>query len=517
MTNSNSATAWVDLDGCDLCPFHYLDPRRRHVLSGPKLDFSRIAGAGSPRSLPDRQTLRALRRCVTRAADGTVAADRQPAVRRRHPEAYGAVCQHEHELSRRRMLIHTIMSSSQRWEVWTVEAPNCPSEQTSPRAYSLRAGLAIAIILGTLAGMPASAGAVSTCGTWRPVSTPNVGGTRSTDVLWRAAAVGSSSVIAVGEEIRNVSSPLAERWNGTRWTDLSPKHDAAPRDSQLSGVARISDHSAWAVGRSGDFERTRTLVMRLSGETWTVVPTPNRLRGASALLAVDDVAPDDAWAVGEWSWSDHSVLRGPIAMHWDGASWKLHPTPGRSRYRAALYAVEMLSADDGWAVGLRGVVGDDTNIRARNLIERWDGSSWHVVPTPDFGLYSGLNGIAARSASDAFAVGFGEHGVIALHWNGRAWIPVSLPGRISELEDVAYLADGTAYAVGSRFTEGGQEPVVLRWDGSRWSQMPVWTPAYRARLHGVAVVSARNIMAVGDRIPHPIEDPVSTFAVHCSS
>src|SRR5262245_29681744 len=67
-----------------------------------------------------------------------------------------------------------------------------------------------------------------------------------------------------------------------------------------------------------------------------------------------------------------------------------------------LVAVSMRSATDGWAVGNQGSFGVST------LIERWDGSAWNLVESPN-GLGDGyLAGVVSISDQDAWAVGWDQ-------------------------------------------------------------------------------------------------------------
>ena len=54
------------------------------------------------------------------------------------------------------------------------------------------------------------------------------------------------------------------------------------------------------------------------------------------------------------------------------------------------------------------------------VIEHWNGRAWTLVPSPAFGV---LTGVAAASPSSAWAVGSWSAGPTAIieHWNGTAW------------------------------------------------------------------------------------------------
>src|SRR5436305_5806569 len=89
------------------------------------------------------------------------------------------------------------------------------------------------------------------------------------------------------------------------------------RSSALFGVDATSKTDAWAVGYANSQGADRTLAMHWNGSRWTRVPTPNP--GSSCdtdrLFAVEIVSPSDAWAVG-------SSLGGSgeraVVLHWDG-------------------------------------------------------------------------------------------------------------------------------------------------------------------------------------------------------
>src|SRR6266516_4602914 len=89
----------------------------------------------------------------------------------------------------------------------------------------------------------------------------------------------------------------------------------------------------------------------------------------------------------------------PVAAAPPSAStWSIAPTEAVGD-RSEFSAVDALSATDGWAVGGAG------------LIERWNGSRWNAVASPDLvddsnsNNFASLTGVDATSATDAFAVG----------------------------------------------------------------------------------------------------------------
>ena len=90
--------------------------------------------------------------------------------------------------------------------------------------------------------------------------------------------------------------------------------------------------------------------------------------------------------------------RNPQAVHWNGSSWTIVPTPTLTGgAKSTLNGVVALSANNAWAVG-----------KGRNgaaLVEHWYGSAWSVVASPNVsGNDNLLNGVSA-SAGDVWAVG----------------------------------------------------------------------------------------------------------------
>ena len=201
---------------------------------------------------------------------------------------------------------------------------------------------------------------------------------------------------------------------------------------------------------------------------WRVVDSPNP--GAdNFLFGVAASAGDDAWAVG--SSRDASGRSRTLALHWDGRTWRIVPTPEEGPGDGFLNAVAVASQSDAWAVGMQR---DDAG-RARTLAMRWDGGAWSIVPTPNFSSADHrLSSVAIASADLAWAVGDAKHGdtfrSLLLRWDGERWGPVPVPVHADAHALAAVTAsDGRATAVGGTWRRnGGLEPLVLTWDGSTW-------------------------------------------------
>jgi hypothetical protein len=113
-----------------------------------------------------------------------------------------------------------------------------------------------------------------------------------------------------------------------------------------------------------------------------------------------------------------------------------------------------------------------------------------------------LSGVAATSASNAWAVGSAGSASLALHWNGHAWSRVSAPG--SGLGDVAASSPGNAWAIG----RAGSGQAIFHWNGQSWKRTPA--PLAKADLLGVTTTSASNAWAVGE----VVTSSVRTLILH---
>ena len=165
---------------------------------------------------------------------------------------------------------------------------------------------------------------------------------------------------------------------------------------------------------------------------WTVLSTPNRGTVANELYGAAVLSPTSAWAVG--SWYDTS-LASPrtLTQRWNGTGWSVVASPNATTFYNELRDVDATSASNAWAVGYAngssGVNGAPTN----TLAMRWNGTAWSIVATPNPGVQTReLYGVKALSTSDAWAVGwYYETGFVgdalALHWNGTAWSQVTVP------------------------------------------------------------------------------------------
>jgi hypothetical protein len=185
-----------------------------------------------------------------------------------------------------------------------------------------------------------------------------------------------------------------------------------------------------------------------------------------------------------------ALLLAPTAA---SAAWTELPTPNVPEANSGLHAVDCSSANSciavgGWHSGPP--IGGDGG----TLAERWDGTSWQVMPTPELPGY--LSGVSCPWPTFCFAVDSTSTGVLVEVWNGTRWSVQSTPdvpgGVLNAVSCSGILA---CTAVGERLGGGGS--LAMRWEGSGWHVQPTPNPAGPRSLNNVSCPLKRTCTAVG--------------------
>ncbi len=259
----------------------------------------------------------------------------------------------------------------------------------------------------------------------------------------------------------------------------------------LRDVSVVSPTDAWVVG-SWIGGRRHTLAVHWVGEIWVRVPTPDAPDDSAEyiLSAVDAVAADDVWAAGGIHNVASPAVVTPLFLHYDGVAWTVAPQP--SGVAGELADIDLLTADEGWAVG--------TN-QARPLIMRRIAGGWQPVPAPAIDSPASLESVYVTSPDDAWAVGFRQRGTrktaLVLHWDGRSWSEVAVPNvppGNTALVNVAATSASDVWAVGSQCVTGPCLPWVLHLAGGVWRTEPT---AASAELSSVVAFAPDDVWIFG--------------------
>lgn len=239
---------------------------------------------------------------------------------------------------------------------------------------------------------------------WSVVPSPN--SNQPNNFVLSMAAIAANDVWAVGKNLSSdIGLPLIERWNGVSWQVVTNPALPGVSDSALNAVARIPGATQlWATGYTLKGPRpayNQPLIERWDGGAWQVIATPALPSGAfgGELRGVVALSPTDAWAVGDYTASNHTIRT--LIMHWNGAAWQVVASPDTW---GSLASVAAAGPHDVRAVG-HIAIGDGNNQHA--LIEQWDGASWRTLRGPEPGTVnlSNLASITTDGAGNYWAVG----------------------------------------------------------------------------------------------------------------
>ena len=172
-----------------------------------------------------------------------------------------------------------------------------------------------------------------------------------------------------------------------------------------------------------------------------------------------------------------------------------------------LSGVSVLSACDAWMVGQY----ESASGAQQTLTEHWTGGpDWTVVPSPSPGQAGGqfaendLRAVAAVSADNAWAVGsYSDHSTthgLVLRWDGSHWTQADVPGGGYSFGGVTALSARDVWVAG---IDTAGLPLLLHFDGTDWAPSDLTglknaIPAgARITLDGMTATSASDVWAVG--------------------
>jgi hypothetical protein len=295
------------------------------------------------------------------------------------------------------------------------------------------------------------------------------------------AAVAKNDIWVVGstETDAGAISTGAEHWDGSSWSLFRPPN-RADGDNALNGVDAVGSKDVWAVGYSEDDGRYKTLVEHWNGARWRIVESPNvGTSQYNTLTSVDALNSTNAWAVGSYrtATSRKTTSRKTLIQRWDGTSWSVVSSPDPGTQSNSLLGVAAADPNDIWAVGWKSS-GDGL----RSLVLHRAGTRWTEVAVPTVGTGDNvLTGVSAVSGNDVWAAGYyvdgTEYKTLTLHYNGTTWSRVPSPNEgdgTSILRGIGAFSSTDAWAVGFNYRAALHRYVAStqHWDGSTWTPFP---------------------------------------------
>jgi hypothetical protein len=252
------------------------------------------------------------------------------------------------------------------------------------------------------------------------------------------------------------------------------------KDIELHDVDMVSPEEGWAVGVTGP--TSFGVMMHYTNTTWSRV---SHLTGTYGINAVKMISPTEGWAVGYVNCSygcDHNLLlHYTTNTGWQTATLPASPGPDS---RQGFFDLD-IKGTTGWAVGGYAFYPDN------NYFFQFDGSGWTPITAP---LQTGV-GVSVIDANEAWAVGGGS----LAHYLNSHWLYVS-PGLPANtfLQGIDMLDANEGWAVG--YTRVSVSPsvyqcTIVHYTGGTWVPIPC---SSSSRLYSVGMRSANDVWAVGE-------------------
>ena len=283
--------------------------------------------------------------------------------------------------------------------------------------------------------------------------------------LTGVSCISAAECTAVGWYVNGagVQVTIAERWNGSSWSLQSTPNQTNAGGDQLTAVSCTSATFCLAVGDGS----AQSFSEIWNGTVWTL---DNTIQPSEALDAVSCTSANACTAVGfggPTRIGPSGLQQSTVAEHWNGLTWTIQSTPNANEDNE-LAGVSCPSANTCVAVGSAFPAADpqEAGFEQPTLIERWNGSSWSIQPSPPSG--GALNAVSCTSATACTAVGDEQ---LTDVWDGSSWMSENaMPGPESGPQQGISCTSATACAAVSA------DSVAQTWNGAHWTAQTVPTP-----------------------------------------
>jgi len=259
--------------------------------------------------------------------------------------------------------------------------------------------------------------------TWHDIASPGLD-TGEGALLESVSCSSTTACLATGANLVGSGGARAEKWNGKKWTVVTPP--LSPANATVVGLESVSCGTAASCQVVGFYDLggdELTLAESWNGAKWKIEQTPG---GPTATLrSVSCMSASACMAVGEST--SATGVQVAFAVSWNGKRWTdSEATAPAGRVSPQLSGVSCTSSKSCIAVGM---TSEDTIVNPTDapLAETWNGSVWTLIdPSPVAKGSQLLIGVAADS-STALAVGNDENVIsgaehtLAERWSGTRW------------------------------------------------------------------------------------------------
>jgi hypothetical protein len=301
------------------------------------------------------------------------------------------------------------------------------------------------------------------------------------------------------------SKTVVEHWDGASWSIMPTPNSAQPVTFIFGGTC-VSDTSCFAVGNAVNFNASpfveRPFVMAWDGSAWTTVPSA-ALPGtsSSSLASVACTSATNCVAVGSLSLNGVGKT---LVERWNGTTWAHVASPNPAGASGtAFHGVACPSANRCFGVG------STYNGTSRALIETFDGTKWTITATPAAGPNEEVSfaAVTCTNTTHCYAVGHREYAneqTFVWRLVGLKWVALATPrttgdnGRVFNDMTCADLTHCYAVGFSDEFISTTSHTLIEHWNGQQWTiRHPPNVGSTSNVLNGVACISATSCFAVG--------------------
>jgi hypothetical protein len=268
-----------------------------------------------------------------------------------------------------------------------------------------------------------------------------------------------------------------------------------------------------AVGQYNTSTVTKTMALRWNSNRWSLLSSPNADAPVNVLTGLACASSTSCFAVGSYFVSTATTSSQlTLVERWDGKSWTIVPSPNvADAFDSGLEGVACAGSTDCFGVGT-----SHTETTNDTLVEHWDGASWSIVPSPDppDSADNDLAAVACPATANCIAVGSSDHGTLAERWNGSSWSVVTSKNPLGStgaaLAAIACPAATRCTAAGVSFQQTVDQRLVEVFTPSSASLVgvPVPSDTKRSNLSGISCANTTNCFAVGDYRRGPSRRPL---------
>jgi photosystem II stability/assembly factor-like uncharacterized protein len=274
--------------------------------------------------------------------------------------------------------------------------------------------------------------------------------------------------------------PTIYHWNGFMWT----KGVTIGTTNNLNSVFMLNGGDVWTVGGGNNPTASCStppcpVILHFTGGSWnTITPPP----GSYRLKGVFMVSSTEGWAVGQSLGNVGTILHYTVTG--GVGAWATFPAPSTPSTIRSLNSIFMLSPTDGW------VVGDNATILHYTVTGGI--GTWNLITvsgTPGLSRDANLTNVFMLSPTSGWAVGgiqaggSKSAGPVIIYWDGTKWSPVPTPSIPAGLSPVGHTAATlkSVYCTGSNDCWAAGLPgklfaTIMHWDGIAWNHV-ITSPA----------------------------------------